>query len=40
MIATIRNYPSEDYTIQQLRRMASTSEEEEETQITAKMNCK
>ena len=40
MIAPIHNHPSEDYTIQQLRRMTSTSEEEEETQITAKMNCK
>jgi hypothetical protein len=29
MIPTIHNYPSEDYTSQQLQRMTSTSEEEE-----------
>jgi hypothetical protein len=32
MIAPIHNYPSEDYTSQQLQRMTSTNEEEEETQ--------
>jgi hypothetical protein len=32
IIPPIRNYPSEDYTSQQLQRMTSTSEEEEETQ--------
>jgi len=32
MIPPIYNYPSEDYTSQQLQRMTSTSEEEEETQ--------
>jgi len=31
MIPPIHNYPSEDYTSQQLQRMTSTSEEEEET---------
>ena len=31
-IPPIHNYPSEDYTSQQLQRMTSTSEEEEETQ--------
>jgi len=32
MISPIHNYPSEDYTSQQLQRMTSTSKEEEETQ--------
>jgi len=37
-IPPMHKYPSEDYTSQQLQRMISTSEEEEE--ITAKMNGK
>jgi hypothetical protein len=40
LIPPIHNYPSEDYTSQQLQRMTITSEEEEETQITAEMNGK
>jgi hypothetical protein len=40
MILPTHNYPSEDYTSQQSQRMTSTSEEKEETKITAKMNGK
>jgi hypothetical protein len=40
MTPPIVNYPSEYYASQQLQRMTSTSEEEEETQKTAKMNGK
>jgi hypothetical protein len=40
IIPLIHNYPNEDYTSQQSQRMTSTSEEEEETQKTAKMNGK
>jgi hypothetical protein len=36
MIPPIHNYPSEDYTSQQLKRITSTSEEEEETQNNSK----
>jgi hypothetical protein len=36
MIPPIHNYPSENYTSQQLQRMTSTSEEEEETQNNRK----
>jgi hypothetical protein len=36
MIPPIHNYPSEDYTSQQLQRMTSTSEDEEKTQNNSK----